>query len=63
MPSYSVTGTMPGRDADQPFAITVEAPNEDVAEERAFAELGSKHGHRRTRITIDEIAPREEVAA
>jgi large subunit ribosomal protein LX len=59
MNEYTVTGRFRARDGWQAFETSVEAPNEDVASERAYAELGSRHGLRRTRIDLDDV---EEVA-
>lgn len=56
MSAYTVRGTFPARYGDQPFEKRVEAPNEDVAVERVYAEFGSQHGLKRTQVTVDEVS-------
>ena len=56
MSEFTVTGSFEARDGWQAFEKTVEAPNEDVAQERALAEFGSKHGLNRTQVDITEVA-------
>jgi large subunit ribosomal protein LX len=56
MPEYTVSGSFVARDGWQEFETTVSAPNEDVARERAYAGLGSRHGKKRTQIELDEVA-------
>lgn len=56
MSEYTVSGSFAARDGYQAFEKTVEAPNESVAEDRAYALFGSKHGLKRTQIEIDEVA-------
>jgi len=34
----------------------VDAPSEDVAEERVYATLGSRHRLKRTQIEIEEVS-------
>ncbi len=56
MTEYTVTGSFKAREGWQAFESTVEAPNEDVAEERAYAEFGSQHNLKRTQIEVEEVA-------
>ncbi len=56
MSEFTVTGSFEARDGRQAFEKTIEAPNEDVAEDRAYAEFGSKHGLKRTQVEISEVA-------
>jgi large subunit ribosomal protein LX len=56
MSEFTVTGTFEARDGHQPFEKTVEAPNENVARDRAYAAFGSEHGLKRTQVEIGEVA-------
>ncbi|MCU4800513.1 50S ribosomal protein L18Ae [Halobacteria archaeon HArc-gm2] len=56
MSEFTVTGSFKARDGWQDFEKTIEAPNENVAEDRAYAEFGSKHGLKRTQVDISEVA-------
>ena len=40
----------------------VEAPNENVARERVYANIGSQHGLKRTQIEVDDVAAAEAAA-
>jgi large subunit ribosomal protein LX len=60
MSEFTVTGSFAARDGWQAFETTVEAPNSDVARERTYANFGSQHGLKRTRIEVDAV---EEGAA
>ena len=55
MSEFTVRGTFPARYGEQDFETSVEAPNEDVAIERTYAEFGSRHGLKRTRIDVEEV--------
>ena len=55
MSEFTVRGSFPARYGEQEFEKTVEAPNEDVAVERAYAEFGSQHGLKRTQIDVDGV--------
>ena len=55
MSEFIVRGSFPARYGEQEFEKTVEAPNEDVAVERAYAEFGSQHGLKRTQIDVDGV--------
>lgn len=55
MPEYKVAGRFePGGD-ERGFTQVVEAENEDVARERTYANLGSRHRLNRTQIEIQEV--------
>jgi large subunit ribosomal protein LX len=56
MPEYTVSGSFVARDGWQDFETSVSAPNEDVARERAYAALGSRHGKKRPQIELDEVS-------
>lgn len=55
MSAFTVRGRFRSRDGWSPFESVVEAPNEAVARERAYANLGSRHGLRRTQIDLEEV--------
>ena len=55
MTEYTVTGSWKRRGGWQRFETSVTAPNADVAEERAYATVGSRHGLKRTQVEIEEV--------
>jgi large subunit ribosomal protein LX len=55
MSTFRVSGRYESRDGTSPFESSVEAPNEDVARERAYANLGSQHGLNRRQIELEEV--------
>jgi len=55
MGQYTVSGRFQARDGWQEFSKTVEAANEGVAEEYAYAEFGSKHGLSRRQIDVSGV--------
>ena len=55
MSEFTVSGKWQARDGWQEFEKTIEADNEDVAEEYAYTEFGSKHGLKRTQVEIEEV--------
>lgn len=55
MSEFTVSGQFQSREGWSPFETGIEAANEDVAEERTYATLGSRHGLRRTQIEIEEV--------
>ncbi|WP_435183923.1 50S ribosomal protein L18Ae [Halobellus sp. EA9] len=61
MSQYVVSGRFQSRDGFSEFNTVVDAPNEDVARERVYANIGSQHGLKRTQIEIDGVA--EEATA
>jgi large subunit ribosomal protein LX len=56
MSEFTVSGRYQARDGWQGFETTLEAPNESVARERTYANLGSQHALKRTEIEISEVA-------
>jgi large subunit ribosomal protein LX len=65
MSEFVVSGRFQTRGGFQEFEKLVEAPNEDVAVEHVYSQIGSQHGLKRRQIELDEVDPveREEVAA
>lgn len=55
MSEFAVNGRFQSRDGWSTFEKTVEAPNENVARDRVYAQIGSEHGLKRTQIEVDEI--------
>ena len=60
MSEFTVTGRYRTRDGWQEFAKTVEAPNEDVAREHVYSQIGSQHAVKRTGVELGDV---EEVTA
>ena len=56
MSEYTVSGQFQSRDGWSPFETTVDAENESVAEERAYATLGGRHGLKRAQVRIEEVS-------
>lgn len=56
MSEYTVRGRIQSRDGWEQFETAVGAPNEDVAVERCYANLGSRHGLKRQQIEVAEVA-------
>jgi large subunit ribosomal protein LX len=50
--SFVVRGRYQARDGWQEFEKEVRAPNQDVAIERTYADIGSQHALKRTRIDV-----------
>lgn len=57
MSEYTVRGRFQARGGWSSFEKRAEAPNENVARERVYAELGSEHRLKRTQIEVEEVAP------
>ncbi|WFN34734.1 50S ribosomal protein L18a [Methanogenium sp. S4BF] len=55
--NFEITGKYRERDVWKPFNKVIVAPNEKVAEERAFTVIGSKHRLKRNYIKIKTITP------
>jgi large subunit ribosomal protein LX len=55
MQEYEVHGTFEPGGEERGFTQVIEAENADVARERTYAELGSRHRLKRTQIEIDEV--------
>ena len=58
MSTFTVSGRYQTRDGWSPFESSVEAPNERVARERAYADLGSQHRLKRRQIELEEVEER-----
>ena len=57
MSEFTVTGRYRERGGWRDFTTSIDADNEAVAEEHAYATLGSRHGLKRTQIEISEVEP------
>lgn len=55
MSEYTVVGRYRAREGWQAFEIAQDAPNEDVAVEHTYAEIGSAHGLARNQVEIDGV--------
>ncbi|MFP4174539.1 MAG: 50S ribosomal protein L18Ae [Halobacteriales archaeon] len=55
MQKYEVRGKFEPGGKKRDFTQVVEAENADVARERTYANLGSRHRLKRTQIEIDEV--------
>ena len=55
MTEYEVTGRFEPGGQRRKFTQVVEADNENVARERIYANLGSRHRLKRTQIEISEV--------
>lgn len=55
MSQFTVSGRYRSRDGWQAFETAVEAPNEDVARERVYTNLGSQHRLKRRDIEIEGV--------
>jgi large subunit ribosomal protein LX len=56
MTEFTVSGEFQSRDGWSPFETTVEAENESVAQERAYATLGGRHGLKRTQVRVEGVS-------
>lgn len=56
MNEFTVSGQFRSRGGWQDFEKAVEAENEDVAVERVYADLGSRHHLKRTQIEVAEVS-------
>ena len=57
MTEFTVSGRFRTRDGWTPFETAVRGANEAVAEEHAYATLGSRHGLKRSQIEISGVEP------
>jgi len=55
MSAFTVRGKFQSRDGWQQFETSIEADNENVAEERTYTNFGSYHGVKRTQLEIEEV--------
>ncbi|ELY27045.1 50S ribosomal protein LX [Halogeometricum borinquense DSM 11551] len=51
-----MSGQFQSRDGYSEFQTVVDAPNENVARDRVFSNIGSQHGLKRTQIEITEVS-------
>lgn len=58
MSEFIVSGRFQTRRGWEEFEKPFEAPNENVARERAYATFGSKHGVKRMQIELSEVEAR-----
>jgi large subunit ribosomal protein LX len=56
MTEFTVSGEFQSRDGWSPFETTVEAENGSVAQERAYATLGGRHGLKRTQVRVEGVS-------
>ena len=55
MSEFTVSGQFQARDGWQAFEMSVDAPNESVARERTYANIGSQLGLKRTEVEIGGV--------
>lgn len=55
MSEFTVNGRFQARDGWQAFEKSIDAPNESVARERTYANIGSQLGLNRTEVEIDGV--------
>lgn len=55
MSEFTIRGQYQTRDGWRQFERSQEAENDNVARERVYADLGSRHGLKRTQIEIEEV--------
>lgn len=53
--TFEVVGACRINNAWKPYRKVIEAPNENQARERVFADIGSKHRLKRSYITIESV--------
>ncbi|WP_255151808.1 50S ribosomal protein L18Ae [Halorarius halobius] len=56
MSEFTVSGRFQARDGWQEFQKVIDAPNEDVALEHAYAQFGSQHGLKRTQVEVNGVS-------
>jgi large subunit ribosomal protein LX len=57
MQKFEVKGTFLMGENWMPYKKVIEAPNENQAQERAFAVIGSKHNLKRRYIRVESVTP------
>jgi large subunit ribosomal protein LX len=55
MSEFTVRGTFETHRGENAFETTVDAPNEAVAREHTYANIGGRHGLKRQRVAITEV--------
>ncbi|MFC6615225.1 50S ribosomal protein L18Ae [Halopenitus salinus] len=63
MSHFTASGRFKTRHGFQEFTKTIEAPNEDVAREHVFSQVGSQHGVKRAEMELDELTEADGVEA
>ena len=58
MSEFTVRGKFQARDGWQEFETDIDADNENVAEERTYANFGGRHGLKRTQVEVEEVVAR-----
>ncbi|MFC4549582.1 MULTISPECIES: 50S ribosomal protein L18Ae [Halorussus] len=58
MSEFTVRGRYQDRDGWRNFETSVEAENENVAREHAYANFGGRHGLKRTQLEVEEVEAR-----
>ncbi|MCK8518956.1 50S ribosomal protein L18Ae [Methanoculleus sp. 7T] len=53
--TFEVVGACKIKNEWKPYRKVIEAPNENQAKERVFADIGSKHRLKRSYITIEAV--------
>jgi len=56
MSEFTVRGRFRTSRGWSPFETAITAPNESVAVEHIYANLGSRHGVKRTQVEVEEVA-------
>jgi large subunit ribosomal protein LX len=55
MSEFTGRGKFQARDGWQQFETSVQADNENVAEERTYTNFGGRHGLKRTQVEVQEV--------
>jgi len=55
MSEFTVRGQFQARDGWQEFETSLEAENENVAREHAYANFGGRYGLKRTQVDVEEV--------
>lgn len=55
MSEFTVRGRFRTSRGWNPFETSIEAPNESVAVEHIYANLGSRHGVKRNLVDVEEV--------
>ncbi|WP_416838284.1 50S ribosomal protein L18Ae [Haloferax sp. DFSO52] len=56
MSQFTISGSFTSRGVTHKFTKTVDAPNENVAQERVFSLIGSEHGIKRMKVELSEVS-------
>lgn len=55
MSEFTVRGRYQARDGWKEFESSIEAVNENVAEEHTYTNFGGRHGLKRTQVEVEEV--------